>query len=311
VGGKGVDESLRVHACLLVQTIELGQKMKIRMMGVATVAALSIAGEGHSATLVASYLFNNTLASSVAGAPNLVLTDPSGTSGYITDNYGGGTRTVLHIGGANTPPSQQGGLTFNSTGLLTPDSYSVALSFRFEGGTSAWRRILDVRNRQSDNGFYVDPNNLIDIFPVAGSAAVPFVTNTYENVVLIVGPSGPNNVHGYIQGVGSFTSTTDEMDIANPDNPGNLINLFLDNVIAGGQGEWSASDIAVANFYNGILSADDVSAFNNNPTGTIGGGGVPEPATWLMMLVGFAGLGAALRSHRLWQRKLRSVEAAA
>ena len=40
-------------------------------------------------------------------------------------------------------------------------------------------------------------------------------------------------------------------------------------------------------------------AYNDNTGGfTVSGVGVPEPATWAMMLVGFAGLGAAMRSQR-------------
>jgi hypothetical protein len=277
-------------------------------MATAAIAAIAVTSAAHAATLVASYQFDNSLASSVGGAPALVLTDPTATSGFVSDNnYFGATRTVLHIGGAATPVTQQGGLTFNSAGLLTHDSYSVALSFKFEDRDGAWRRILDVQNRQSDNGFYVDPSNHLDIFPVAGS--VNFTNDTYQNVVLTVGPSGPNNVHAYLQGVGEFTTTTDIMDIANADNPNALINLFLDNVIAGGQGEWSAADIAVANFYDGILSADDVVAFNSNPTGLPGGdggsggaGGVPEPGTWALAILGMFGVGSILRRQRMRPR---------
>jgi hypothetical protein len=35
----------------------------------------------------------------------------------------------------------------------------------------------------------------------------------------------------------------------------------------------------------------------NEPPG-VGAGGVPEPASWAMMLIGFGGLGGALRSRR-------------
>jgi hypothetical protein len=38
-------------------------------------------------------------------------------------------------------------------------------------------------------------------------------------------------------------------------------------------------------------------------------GGVPEPATWAMMLVGFGGLGAVLRAHRRADRNLAALTA--
>lgn len=40
------------------------------------------------------------------------------------------------------------------------------------------------------------------------------------------------------------------------------------------------------------------STFSSGVIGTVGAGGVPEPSTWALMLVGFGGLGASLRMRR-------------
>jgi len=50
----------------------------------------------------------------------------------------------------------------------------------------------------------------------------------------------------------------------------------------------------------GTLFSADVPFCSSNcgVTTTGGGGGIPEPATWAMMLVGFGSIGAALRSRR-------------
>lgn len=260
----------------------------MKTLTLAVVAAMALtAGAAQAATLKASYLFNGNLSSSVAGAGDLVLTDPTGTSAFQTDTVFGNSRSVLFIGGDNVN-ANQGGLTFDSTGLLTSDSYSVTLTFEFLDRTNAWRRIIDVEERQSDNGFYVDPNNNLNVFPVNGSNAA-FTTNAYRNVALTVGPGGV--VKAYIDGGASLTANTNIMEIG----PNGTINLFLDNVVAGGQGEWSQSRIAVANFYDGVLTSDEVFGINREPLPT---GGVPEPSTWAMLIMGFGAAGALARRRR-------------
>ena len=258
--------------------------MKTFAAVMAATLALTV-GAAQAATLKASYLFNNNLSSSVGGASDLQLTNPTETGGFETDTVFGNSRTVLFIGGSNANASQ-GGLTFNSTGLLTSDSYSVALTFEFLDRTGQWRRILDVQERTSDNGFYVDPSNNLNVFPINGSNA-GFTTNQYRNVALTVGPGGV--VKAYIDGGASLSSTTNIMNIG----PNGLINLFLDNTEGGGQQEWSQSRIAVANFYDGVLTSDEVFGINQNPTGA-----VPEPSTWAMMIMGFGAAGVMMRRRR-------------
>ncbi len=267
--------------------------MKIKALLATAVVAFSAAGYAHGATLVGSYLFNNNLNSSVAGAPALTATDPLGTSGFATDAVFGNPHTVYHVDGAANPAGNQGGLTFNSTGLLTADSYSIALTIDF-AGTTGWRRIVDVQGRQSDAGFYVDPSSDMDLFGASGSA-VPYNNTGYNNIVLTVGPAGPNNVTAYLQGGLSFSTTTSIMNLGSD----GLINLFLDNVVGGGLYEWSPVNIAAVNFYNGVLTADEAAAINGDPLAAPPTAGVPEPAAWAMMITGFFGVGATLRRRRM------------
>lgn len=93
-----------------------------------------------------------------------------------------------------------------------------------------------------------------------------FTTGVYHNVALTVNGT---TVTGYLDNVASFTVTTPIMDISNTDNPGALIHLFLDNVIAGGQNEWSSGRIALANFYDGVLSAGQLAALIQNPFSSV------------------------------------------
>ena len=226
---------------------------------------------------VAEYDFGNTLASSVAGAPALTATDPLGLSGFGTDTVFGSSRTVYNFNGTGLPTSDQAGLSLDASSLITnPSVYSIEMVFQFTQNPGGWRRIIDVDSRQSDDGFYVNPNGTLDIYPVAGGAA--FTNNVYHDVFLV-----DNNgvATFYLDGSAQATVTTNVMDL----QPGQMINFFLDNVVAGGQGEYSSGSIAQIKVYNAALDTAPAPS-------------IPEPETFALMLLGLGVITVAARRRR-------------
>ena len=256
------------------------------LVGAALAAALP-AVPASAATLVGSYGFNNNLAASNAGGQTLGLIDPTGRSGFSTDTVFGVERTVFNFRGTTTP-SQQGGLTFDTGGLLTPNSYSVALTFKFNERNGGWRRILDVTDRASDSGFYVNTSNNLAVFPTSGSN-VNFMSGAYRNVVLTV---NGGQASAYIDGGASFVANSNVMNLSN--GPGRLT-FFADNLLGGGTGEWSSGSVAALRVYDGVLSAAEIAELNRIP---FVNSAVPEPAAWAMMITGFGFVGGAMRRRR-------------
>jgi hypothetical protein len=257
------------------------------------IGALSLGMSGLAwgdATAVATYNFQGNFNAVQPGAPALTPVDPEGTSKFTTDTVMGSQSTVWQFNGDNTP-ADQSGLTLNTTGLITdPGSYSLDMILEFTQRDGAWRRLLDVQNRQSDNGFYVNPSNDLDIFPVSGSTAA-WTNNVFHHVVLTIDDStatiaNPTNVTvtAYLDGVSQFSTQTNIMDLNfDPtDNPNQLLGFFLDNVAGGGQGEWSEGEIAFARLWNGVLTPTEVAAL------------IPEPGT----LAFFAAGGLLLQRRR-------------
>lgn len=232
---------------------------------------------------VAEFAFGNTLASSVAGAPSLVNVDPLNRSGFATDTVFGNSRTVWNFGGT-TDNASQGGLSLDISSLLPQNNlYSVQIVFKFTENENRWRRILDVDDRQSDNGFYVDPNNRLDIYPVAGGAA--FSNDVYHDVVL---SNDRGSVTFFLDG---GTQATVNTTVMNLDDSNGRLNFFLDNVVAGGQHEYSSGSVALIRVFDTALVPADVVTLPPIPA-------VPEPTTWALLAGGLGIVAWAARRER-------------
>ena len=197
----------------------------------------------------------------------MIPTDPPGTSGFVSDTVLGQTRQVYAFNGMSSPPSQQSGLTVNTTSLIPSHSYSVDMVLELTQRDGAWRRLIDVENRQSDDGFYVNPNNNLEVFPVAGTTNA-WTNNVYHHVVLT---TDGTNVNGYIDGQAQFTIPTPLMNLDNANNPNLLMNFFLDNTAGGGQGEYSPGRVSLIRLWDGVLTGPEAQALANNPF-------LPEPS---------------------------------
>ena len=192
------------------------------------IAAWLLPDTADAATLAATYEFTNTFNADQGGVPAMTPTDPLGQNAFLVDTVFGQSDTVYRFVGNASPVTQQAGLSLNTTGLISPTNYSAELVFSFDA-TSGWRRIMDVRDRQSDNGFYVDPNNHLQVFGASGSGPNSFTVG-YHHVILTVASDG--TVKGYIDGLSDFVTTTTEMNLSN--SASNTMNLFLDNVVGSG-----------------------------------------------------------------------------
>lgn len=264
--------------------------MRVRLLASTVLGVTLVAGSiGAAAALTkATYEFNNTFAANEAGAPAMSSVDPLGTSAFVTDTVLGEPHTVWQFNGNNSPPDQQAGLTVNTTGLVTPTSYSVDFLAELFDRNGGWRRLIDVQNRQSDNGFYVDPSNNLAVFPVSGSSAA-WTNNVYHHVVLT---DDGSTVSAYLDGISQFSTSTTIMNLdADPtNNPNRLMGFFIDNLVGGGQGEWSSGRVALIRLWDGVLTAQEANELAHNPF-------LPEPAG--------ASLIFASASLVAWRRRAR------
>jgi hypothetical protein len=222
----------------------------------------------------ATYQFNNTTNADQGGIPALSqVLDGTATSAYVTDTVFGHSRTVLELTGSGG--GNNAGLSYSNAGPTLPTtSYAVELLFEFTANPGGWRKIIDVSNRVSDAGFYVNPASNLDIFPVAGLQ--PWTNNIYHQVVLSV---DAGTVSVYLDSALALSAPTAVMNLPG----GNPLDFFLDDQ-ATGFNEFSSSRVALISLFDAPLSASDVAALfgNGDPLATA----TPEPGSWALLCGG-------------------------
>ena len=262
----------------------------------ALLASEAVAAAAFAPEAVATYRFNNSFNADENGVPAIVPTTFLSTSAFIPDVVFGQQRPVWSFDGNAVPANQEAGLTLDTTDLVAPNEYSIELVFLFTQRQGQWRRIIDVENRQSDNGFYVDPLNNLSIFPVSSSTAM-WTNNVYHHVVLT---NDGSTVNTYLDGGAGFATSTGLMNLNNVNNPGYLMHFFLDNIAGGGAGEFSDGRVALVRLWRGVLAAEEVRQLAANLF-------VPEPPTAMILV--FAVLATVRRGPQLKKRKIVRHEA--
>ena len=193
---------------------------------------------------------------------NESLADSAGSGVDAVNNGGalGGTGITF---GANQGPTVTG---------LSLSTYTITTSFDFDT-TNSWRKIIDFKDLASDNGLY----NLNTELYFVNSAFGPSGTFTagLAATVVLTRDGGTGLVTGYVNGVQqiSFTDAAGDAIISGP------LRFFQDDTFTGGRE-------ASSGFVDYITISNSVDA----PAG-----GVPEPASWALMILGFGGVGAAMR----------------
>ena len=149
--------------------------------------------------LKADYQFQDTLASSVASAPDLAHI---GANAFVPSAIDGTTRTVLRFAEGN------GVALTPVTDVIPQDTYTLVVLFRFDE-VDGWRRIVDFKNAASEEGLY-SINGDLDFYWEAGGQGAPIDAGKFVQVVLTRDLA--RNVVGYVDGLRQFTFVDDDDD---------------------------------------------------------------------------------------------------
>ena len=252
--------------------------MSFRKIAAFAVLAGSIGAAHGAAILTHDYELNGSL-SDALGGPSLV-------------SFGGTLGGTGYTFGANQ------GLSL-SNGFANAGNYSIEMGFSFDT-TGGFRKILDFKNRTSDNGLYNLTHNL-NFFPITTGVGGQITDTTFVTVIL-TRDSGSTVAVGYVNGAQqiSFTDTT---SLAVFDAASNIAQFFRDD-FATGQGEASSGFVDFIRVYDGALTGNQASCLQgSNPLacnipGAVGNQSVPEPGSLALLGLGLLGFFARKRGAR-------------
>lgn len=178
--------------------------------------------------------------------------------------------------------------TIGSTGLAFHEGTSVSLlntinssiytldtQFSFDV-TEYWRKVIDFKDRSSDNGLYIHDGHLSLASPDLSESTGPVMSDGQTVRLTLTRDSG-KLFTAYINGIEQL-SLHDTHDITVFDAPSQIARLFIDDLATFGY-ERSPGTVKYIKTFDRALSPTEVSALGNVSN-------VPEPETLALSLAG-------------------------
>lgn len=213
------------------------------------IVVLGLACSAAHAELRADYRFQDSLADSLELAPALTPLLPEDGS-FAQERIHGIVRTVRRF-------SAGGGFEVPVAGVLTWDSYSIAMLVKLENPLD-YAKLIDTQELTSDPGFYA-VNLTLEFYPEAGGPGGRILAERWHQVVVTRAADGTTS--GYVDGEQQFTTL--DSGGAVEFSAAMVLNLLVDDIDTFGV-EVSAGAIARLRLYDEVLDASTVAALDDN-----------------------------------------------
>ena len=221
---------------------------------VALAIACMPAAPALGATLRADYRFGEDLADVTGQAAD--LTEIDGPGAFESATVDGEERTVYRF-------AQNSGVRFESAGAgsVAANDYSLVMLVQLDD-VGSYRRLVDLKNRTSDNGLYV-VNSRLSFFPLVDGPVGAIDAGEFVQVAFTRGADG--TTAGYVDGVQQFSFVDSDPSASGISaiGPEGLVHFFADN--PGGAADASSGQVARLRVYDGALTAQEVADLDQVP----------------------------------------------
>jgi hypothetical protein len=185
-----------------------------------------------------------------------------GFDGDLTDELGGPPMTAIKgtIEATDLQFDRGGGARVD--GAASADTYSIEMrvDLSLKGNGSSFYRLLDFKNRKTDNGLY-EFNGMLDFYPRDVGTTQVFSPNTWADVV-ITRDGATKQVVGYVDGEKQFTFK-DSADDAVFVRPNGLTRAIFFQDDRQYRGEDCSGFVDHIRFFDSVLTGDDARALAN------------------------------------------------